>query len=92
MLHWLGERSYGIYLWHFVVIFAWQRAGLWPSAAASFSDTMLAMGLVAPVAIVLAAATYRWVELPAVGWARRRERTPRRDRTRVTAPALGLTR
>jgi peptidoglycan/LPS O-acetylase OafA/YrhL len=89
-LHWLGERSYGIYLWHFVVLFAWQRAGMWPSAAAaSFSDTLLAMGLVAPVAIALAAATYRWVELPAVGWARRRERTPRRDRARVPAPALG---
>ena len=75
-LHWLGERSYGIYLWHFVVILAWRRAGVWPPPDASFSDTMLAMGLVAPVAVALAAATYRWVELPAVAWARSRERAP----------------
>ena len=77
-LHWLGERSYGIYLWHFVVILAWRRAGLWPPADASFSDTLLAMSLVAPPAVALAAATYRWVELPAVAWARRREPAPRR--------------
>jgi peptidoglycan/LPS O-acetylase OafA/YrhL len=77
-LHWLGERSYGIYLWHFVVIFAWRRAGIWPPADASVSDTLPALALVFPVALALAAATYRWVELPAVGWARRRERAPRK--------------
>jgi len=89
-LHWLGERSYGIYLWHFVVIFAWRRAEIWPSADASVSDTALAIALVFPVAVALAAATYRWVELPAVAWARRRERAPRKV-ARADASGAGVT-
>lgn len=60
-LRYLGERSYGIYLWHWPVLILVQL--LWPSS--SPSGSLLTIGVLA-TAITLAAAglSYRWLELP----------------------------
>ena len=57
-LRWIGERSYGIYLWHWPVM-AMTRPGIdltWPA-------TVVAAAQIA-VTLLLAAASYRWVEMP----------------------------
>ena len=56
-LRWLGERSYGLYLWHWpLIVFAVRMA---PPTEAE-----LAGCLAAALAIVIAAISYRRVELP----------------------------
>jgi peptidoglycan/LPS O-acetylase OafA/YrhL len=84
-LRWIGERSYGIYLWHWPIIVL--VAGV---------NTHPGMGTVAAeAALVLAAATlsYRYVEQPIrTGTLQKRlSRHPRRYRIEVIgASALGL--
>lgn len=91
-LRYLGERSYGIYLWHWPV-FVLTRPGVdidltgWPA-------TLLRVG----VTLLLAEASYRLVERPvrrgAVGSALRRAREPgpqgRATARRLTAAALAI--
>ncbi|TFD71839.1 acyltransferase family protein [Cryobacterium sp. Hb1] len=60
-LRYLGERSYGIYLWHWPVLVLVQL--LWP--ASSPAGSLLPIGLLASViTVVLAGASYRWLEVP----------------------------
>ncbi|TFB73715.1 acetyltransferase [Cryobacterium glaciale] len=60
-LRYLGERSYGIYLWHWPVLVLLQL--LWP--ASSPAGSLLPIGLLATaITLVLAGVSYRWLELP----------------------------
>jgi peptidoglycan/LPS O-acetylase OafA/YrhL len=61
----LGRWSYGVYLWHFVVMMAFLSRGAWPERF----WPGLAILLVSSVP--LAALTYRFVERPAIAWSRR---------------------
>jgi peptidoglycan/LPS O-acetylase OafA/YrhL/lysophospholipase L1-like esterase len=57
-LRWIGERSYGLYLWHWP-IFMVTRPGIdlpWPGAAV--------FGLRAALTLLFAALSYRFVEMP----------------------------
>ncbi len=61
-MRWIGERSYGLYLWHWpilVLLTAMMRPG---------GTDPVALGLVSALAAVLtvaaAAASYRWIEAP----------------------------
>ncbi len=77
-LVWIGARSYGIYLWHWPVM-ALTRPGV---------DVRASLFLLVPLQIVLtlmlAAVSYRYVELPI-----RRGEMQRRVRTWLTALAPG---
>jgi peptidoglycan/LPS O-acetylase OafA/YrhL len=70
---WIGERSYGIYLWHWPVL-VFTRPGI---------DVHLARGVLIPAqaagTVILAAISYRYVEFPIRSGALRRIRlrTPR---------------
>jgi peptidoglycan/LPS O-acetylase OafA/YrhL len=81
---WLGERSYGIYLWHFpMILMLWSRQELpkhfWP-----------ALGMVVTLSVLLAAASWRFVERPAIDWARRRTtRSKPEQGTPEQAPVRG---
>ncbi|HYF24735.1 MAG TPA: acyltransferase [Baekduia sp.] len=61
-----GLWSYGLYLWH-VPVLVWLRSkGLLPS------DALLALAVAAPPSLALAALSWRYVEEPALSWARQR--------------------
>jgi hypothetical protein len=70
---WIGERSYGIYLWHWPIL-VFTRPGI---------DVHLARGVLIPAqaagTVMLAAISYRYIELPIRSGALRRLR-PRRPR------------
>jgi len=70
---WIGERSYGIYLWHWPIL-VFTRPGI---------DVHLARGILIPAqalaTVILAAVSYRFVELPIRTGALRRLR-PRKPR------------
>jgi peptidoglycan/LPS O-acetylase OafA/YrhL len=63
---WVGQRAYGIYLYHvplrFLVVYAMGDAPWWATAPTTVGLTL-----------VLAPASYRWVESPARKWGRRRQ-------------------
>ncbi|WP_229054267.1 acyltransferase family protein [Aeromicrobium sp. Leaf350] len=56
-LRWIGERSYGLYLWHWpLIVFAVRLAHP--------DDAEAAAGVALVVALLMAAASYRFVEVP----------------------------
>jgi peptidoglycan/LPS O-acetylase OafA/YrhL/lysophospholipase L1-like esterase len=59
---WIGERSYGIYLWHWPVILI--VAALLPATAPGADPTLVAVVLSLGATFGLAAASYRWIEMP----------------------------
>lgn len=73
-LRWYGTYSYGLYLWHFPVIFVLRSLDRWPSTLAG------ALLLTMAISTLLAFATWHLLERPAIAWARRRmpSRSPRR--------------
>jgi peptidoglycan/LPS O-acetylase OafA/YrhL len=61
----LGTLSYGMYLWHFPLIYGLRAAGLWPS------ELLPAMALTLGGVIALAAISWYGLERPIVRWAHR---------------------
>ena len=61
-LTWVGERSYGIYLWHWPVILL--VAALLPATAPGSDPTLVHVVLCLGVTFALAEASYRWIEMP----------------------------
>lgn len=61
VLRWVGERSYGIYLWHWPVsLIVTAAVGAQPGTAWWAAGT----GLSVVLTVVAASASYRWVEVP----------------------------
>lgn len=59
-LRWLGVRSYGIYLWHWPLLVILESRVV----AESFAGRLVLLVVVAALAVVCAALSYRWVEDP----------------------------
>ncbi|WP_402461613.1 acyltransferase family protein [Isoptericola aurantiacus] len=58
---WVGERSYGLYLWHWpVLLLVGAVVAAQPGTVAWWRGTAAALG----ITVALAAASYRWVETP----------------------------
>lgn len=65
-LQWYGKRSYGLYLWHFPVIYVLRSLDRWP-------DTLLgALAAVMVPSTLLAMLSWSLLEKPAMAWAQRR--------------------
>ena len=91
-LRWIGERSYGIYLWHYPVIILTTPANAAPNPARALLQTSASIGL--------AALSWRYIEQPvrhgalARAWRRLRARRwtwPPRLRPAAWAVAGGVT-
>jgi peptidoglycan/LPS O-acetylase OafA/YrhL len=73
-LAWVGERSYGIYLWHWPVILV--VGALLPAVAPGDPPSFAAVILSVGATFVLSEVSYRWIEVPVrregfrVAWAR----------------------
>ncbi|RJT90512.1 acyltransferase, partial [Cryobacterium melibiosiphilum] len=87
-LRYLGERSYGLYLWHWPVLVLVQLA--WPAAR----HDLLPIGITAGAITLLAAgSSYRWLEMPIRRFGARgcwRRLTARRLTSRRRGPSLVL--
>lgn len=62
---WTGELSYGIYLWHVPLLLFLRANGLLPLS------TVAGLVVVLPLTLLVAAASWRWIERPAQEWSRR---------------------
>ncbi len=69
----VGRWSYGIYLWHLPVIVLLEDDF---SARTGFGGFLLWMMFIFAVSIPLGAATFAWVEKPAIAWSKRRKPRP----------------
>lgn len=61
----VGEVSYGVYLWHVPVLLVLRAQDLLPLSTAG------ALVVVLPLTLLLATASWRWIERPAQEWSRR---------------------
>jgi peptidoglycan/LPS O-acetylase OafA/YrhL len=91
---WLGDVSYGAYLWHSLVLwFALWQFDWYPYTAGVAFDTWPFFRntlFVLPVALFLGWASFRYVEQPAIRWMRDRlRRAPRVRAPAEPAPAKG---
>lgn len=62
---WVGELSYGIYLWHVPLLLILRSQDLLPLS------TLGALVVVLPLTLLVAGASWRWIEKPAQEWGRR---------------------
>ena len=61
-LTWIGERSYGLYLWHWPVILI--VAELLPASEPGSEPTLVGAALSIGLTLLLTEVSYRWVEMP----------------------------
>src|SRR6202022_3446825 len=61
-LVWIGKRSYALYLWHLPVFFL--AGALWASGLLEYLPSRIVPAWV--VTFAMAAASYRWIEAPAL--------------------------
>jgi peptidoglycan/LPS O-acetylase OafA/YrhL len=76
---WLGDVSYGVFLWHFPILLFFVHFLRWVAGTGDAAFA-LALVLVTPTSLLFGWVSRRFVEEPAIAWARRRTvRNPRAD-------------
>ena len=70
-VRWLGDVSYGVFLWHLPLILLIRRHTTWITEHSDASYVVLC-ALVLPASLLLGWLSRRYVEEPAIRWARRR--------------------
>lgn len=78
----IGRWSFGIYLWHLPVVVILESELTFPGGAAGL---LWRLAVVLGISVPLAAATFAWVEQPAIAWSHGRGRVL--DRRRTSAPS-----
>jgi peptidoglycan/LPS O-acetylase OafA/YrhL len=75
VMQWIGQRSYGIYLFHLPLLVFWQRLvyHVVPETAgrAALMGRCSLLLLLCPVLLIIAAASWRWLEQPIDGLKKR---------------------
>lgn len=71
---WVGDRSYGLFLWHLPVLFVVLTVLGGPLFEPS---PLLTGGLTLAISLAIADASFRWVEQPVLRWAHRRTQVAR---------------
>lgn len=74
LLVWIGDRSYGLFLWHLPVLFVVLTVLGGPLFDPS---PLLTGGLTLAISLAIADASFRWVEQPVLHWAHRRTQVAR---------------
>lgn len=69
---WLGDVSYGVFLWHLPLILAVRPLVLRVAGEHSTAGYVLLCAVVVPASLLLGWLSRRFVEEPAIAWARRR--------------------
>ena len=77
-----GAISYGLYLWHFPVIYGLRAAGAWPG------ELVPAMALTLAFAVLLATCSWLAIERPVLRWAHARARRVQPARKRATSDGV----
>jgi peptidoglycan/LPS O-acetylase OafA/YrhL len=74
LAEWAGQRSYGLYLWHFpVILVAYERGIAYAPPVLGYWWARIAFILV--ITAILAEVSYRAIEMPAQRWAKLRLQT-----------------
>jgi peptidoglycan/LPS O-acetylase OafA/YrhL len=83
---WLGDVSYGVFLWHFPLLLFFAKTLGWTDQTGNAAFA-LTLALVVPSSLLLGWLSRRFVEEPAIAWARRRTRTSAKSTARASAQA-----
>lgn len=78
LVSWLARISFGIYVWHYVVLELVRLYWVPEFTQDTMSDPIkfvMASGVITAITLVVAALSWRWLELPMINWARRLERS-----------------
>lgn len=71
---WIGDRSYGLFLWHLPVLFVVLTVLGGPLFEQS---PLLTAGMTLGISLAIADASFRWIERPVLRWAHRRTQVTR---------------
>lgn len=72
ILVYLGKISYGLYIFHVLVVVAFDRTVTWHGLSIE-SDVLLRAAILMAISVGVAGLSYRYVESPLAAWVRRRE-------------------
>jgi len=86
---WVGERSYGLYLWHFPVILSVYGMGAEVNPP-DLSHLPLRILAIAVISVALADVSYRFIELPGRRYGRKLGRSVRGSSPEAALPAAAV--